>query len=308
MHYVAFIHSDGEDGVGISFPDFPGCVSVGDTHADAIAQGAAALAFHVEGMVEDGEPIPPPRSLADIQGDPALLDWRQGADFDSVPDVASFVQGLAGTPGSSLFNPWFQSDGNDASADAPNVRRRQLVDYLTSRVGRANYLLIAEAPGYRGAHFTGIAMTSERVLLGHHPEVQCSSLILPGLQPVQTSRKRLRPQGFSEPTATVIWKTLLELRVNPLDVVLWNAVPWHPFRRDKGCLSNRTPTQEERGASLCHLRKFLDLFPKARPVAIGKVSDKLLSKCGRTAPCVRHPANGGAKQFRKEIAQVLQER
>ena len=308
MHYVAFIHSDGEDGFGISFPDFPGCVSVGDTREDAIAQGAAALAFHVEGMVEDGEPIPPPRSLADIQGDSDLLDWRQGADFDSVPDVASFVQGLAGTPNDSLFNPWFGGDGNDASEDAPNVRRQQLIHYLTSRVGRAEFLLIAEAAGYQGAHFSGIAMTSERILLGHHPKVQCSSLALPGLRPTQTSRRGLRRNGFTELTATVVWRTLLELHVNTLHVVLWNAVPWHPYRPERGCLSNRRPTQEEKNASLRHLRDFLDLFPKAQPVAIGKVSERLLSDCDRTALCVRHPANGGAKKFREEIAQVLQER
>ena len=309
MHYVAFIHSDEEDGFGISFPDFPGCVSVGDTRGDAIAQGAEALAFHVEGMVEDGESIPPPRSLADIQKDPNLLDWRQGADIGSVPDVTSFVQELARTPGDNLFNPWFRRDCNDASEDAPNVRRRQLVHYLTSRVGRANYLLIAEAAGYQGAHFSGIAMTSERILLGHHPKVHIQpSLVLPCLRPVQTSKQGLRRNGFTEPTATVVWRTLLELDVNPLGVVLWNAVPWHPYRPEKGCLSNRTPTQGERNASLGHMRKFLGLYPEALPVAIGRVSEELLSKCGRTVPCVRHPANGGAQQFKDEMAQVLQVR
>ena len=306
MHYVAFIHSDEEDGFGISFPDFPGCVSVGDTREDAIAQGAEALAFHVEGMIEDGEPIPPPRSLVDIQDDPNFLAWRQGADIDSVPDVTSFVQALARTPGASMFNPWFGRDRNDASEDAPNVRRRQLIHYLTSRVGRANHLLIAEAAGYQGAHFSGIAMTSERILLGHHPKVRIqSSLILPRLQPVQTSKQGLRRNGFTEPTATVVWRTLQELDVNPLDVVLWNAVPWHPYCPRKGCLRNRPPTQDERNASLYYLRKFLDLYPKARPVAVGKVSEELLSKCDRTFYCVRHPANGGVPQFKKEMAKVL---
>lgn len=306
MHYVAFIHSDGGDGFGISFPDFPGCVSVGGTREDAIAQGAAALAFHVEGMVEDGEPIPRPRSPADIESDPSLLDWRQGAEIGSVPDVASFVQALAGTPGIRLFNPWFQGDSNDRSEDAPKVRRQQLVHYLTSRIARANYLLIAEAAGYQGARFTGIAMTSERILLGHDPEVQCSSLVLPDLPPMQTSNPGLKPKGFAEPTATVVWRTLLELRVNPLDVVLWNAVPWHPYDPEEGCLSNREPTPEEMNASLCHLREFLDLFPSAQPVAIGKVSEQLLAACGRTVPSVRHPARGGAKKFKEGISQVLQ--
>ena len=48
MRYVSFIHRD-EAGYGVSFPDFPGCVSVGDTVDDAIRHGSEALAFHVEG-------------------------------------------------------------------------------------------------------------------------------------------------------------------------------------------------------------------------------------------------------------------
>ncbi|MCM5557272.1 type II toxin-antitoxin system HicB family antitoxin [Pleomorphomonas sp. JP5] len=65
-HVVALIHE--EDGVfGISFPDFPGCVSTADSLDDAIARGAMALAFHVEGMVEDGEALPVLRSAEAIR-------------------------------------------------------------------------------------------------------------------------------------------------------------------------------------------------------------------------------------------------
>ena len=81
MRYVAFIHSDDEAGFGISFPDFPGCISVGESRDDAIRRGAEALSFHVDGMVEDGEPIPSSRSIQAINADPNLADWRIGADF-----------------------------------------------------------------------------------------------------------------------------------------------------------------------------------------------------------------------------------
>ena len=84
MRYVSFIHRD-EAGYGVSFPDFPGCVSAGDTVDDAVLQGSEALAFHVEGLVEDGEPIPAPRSIDAIKADPDLAEWRRGADFVLVP-------------------------------------------------------------------------------------------------------------------------------------------------------------------------------------------------------------------------------
>lgn len=84
MRYVSFIHWDGA-GYGVSFPDFPGCVSVGDTADEAVRRGCEALAFHVEGLVADGARIPPPRSIDAIKGDAELADWRQGADFVLTP-------------------------------------------------------------------------------------------------------------------------------------------------------------------------------------------------------------------------------
>ena len=84
MNYVVFIHRD-DAGYGISFPDFPGCISAGATKEDAMRQGAEALAFHVEGMVEDGLPIPRPRSPRDIDADSDLAEWRQGATLVWVP-------------------------------------------------------------------------------------------------------------------------------------------------------------------------------------------------------------------------------
>ncbi len=36
--------------------DVPGCISAGDTIDETLANGAEALAFHLEGMLEDGMP------------------------------------------------------------------------------------------------------------------------------------------------------------------------------------------------------------------------------------------------------------
>lgn len=97
MKYVAFIHSD-DANYGISFPDFPGCISVGATKEDAVRHGAEALAFHIEGLVEDSLPIPRPRSVSDIKADPGLAEWRQGAALTLVhvePNHATTVASRA---------------------------------------------------------------------------------------------------------------------------------------------------------------------------------------------------------------------
>lgn len=45
-------------GYGVTFPNFPGCVSFGATVKEAQASAAEALTLHIEGMVEDGLDIP----------------------------------------------------------------------------------------------------------------------------------------------------------------------------------------------------------------------------------------------------------
>lgn len=68
----ALVHEDeGPKGrvYGISFPDFAGVVSGGRTVDEAIARGRETLAFHVEGMIEDGDPMPALRTIEELRGD-----------------------------------------------------------------------------------------------------------------------------------------------------------------------------------------------------------------------------------------------
>ncbi len=61
--YVAILHKDPGSDYGVSFPDFPGCVSAGATMAEAMVMAEEALAGHIETMAADGDPIPAPMSL-----------------------------------------------------------------------------------------------------------------------------------------------------------------------------------------------------------------------------------------------------
>jgi predicted RNase H-like HicB family nuclease len=80
----ALIHD--EDGAyGISFPDFPGCVSGGGSLDEALARGAETLMFHIEGMVADSDPLPVPRSLEQLRSDPMFLADSEGAVVAVVP-------------------------------------------------------------------------------------------------------------------------------------------------------------------------------------------------------------------------------
>ncbi|MER8386559.1 type II toxin-antitoxin system HicB family antitoxin [Mesorhizobium sp. M0751] len=68
-NYIGLIHKEPDSDFGVSFPDFPGLVTAGFSLDDARAMAEEALAFHVEGLVEDGEAIPEPSSLEDVMSD-----------------------------------------------------------------------------------------------------------------------------------------------------------------------------------------------------------------------------------------------
>jgi predicted RNase H-like HicB family nuclease len=47
-------------------PDLPGCIAVGDSRDEVLASIHEAIEFHLEGLKQDGEPIPPPTSSSKI--------------------------------------------------------------------------------------------------------------------------------------------------------------------------------------------------------------------------------------------------
>jgi hypothetical protein len=166
--------------------------------------------------------------------------------------------------------------------------------------------MIGEALGYRGGHFSGIPMTSERILLGKKKDVVESEQVFSSIHARRTSKSPKCPDGFSEPTATIVWGTLLKQGLKPEQFVLWNAFPWHSFDPRRGMLSNRMPNKSERSAGLGVLKAFLDLFPCDEIVALGNVAVSQLKEMNVECQGVRHPASGGAKLFREQIGRILQ--
>jgi len=221
--------------------------------------------------------------------------------------IDEFISSLKHNP-EGLFNPWYQRDEeHDETVDAPKIRRQQLKTYLSERVETAKYLFVAEALGYQGGHFTGIAMTSERILLGYQePKYGVRpDHVFQTAEPQRTSSPAVIEKGMTEPTATIMWGALIDLGINPYKVVLWNAVPWHPYKPERGFLSNRTPTTDELDAGLKHLKLFMNLFDDVKMVAVGRKCEESLDHLGVEHIPVRHPANGGAPTFRRQLKNLF---
>jgi uracil-DNA glycosylase len=218
----------------------------------------------------------------------------------AIDSIKNFIRTLRQSPPGAVFNPWWQIDEeNDISSHSPAIRRKHLAIYFRERLGKARLAIVGEALGYRGGHFSGIPMTSERMLLSNERH------IVAGIKPRRTSKPDICPDGFSEPTATIVWGALLKIGVLPDEFILWNAFPWHSFDPRRGWLSNRTPNKSEQLSGRPVLKAFLELFPCEQIVALGKIAAAQFEQLGFNAHCVRHPASGGAKLFREQIAVIV---
>jgi uracil-DNA glycosylase len=141
---------------------------------------------------------------------------------------------------------------------ADSPLRRQRLAAYLETRAGASLLLVGEAAGYRGARVSGLPFTSERQLTGTRP---------------------------AEATATIVHRVLAELGLTD-HVLLWNVVPTHPGTES----SNRRPTRAEVEASLPFL---WELARGRQAIAVGRLAQSVLE-----CPYVRHPAHGGAAEFR----------
>ena len=65
MKYAVVIEK-AENNYSAYVPDLPGCVATGKTKGDVTRNVREAIAFHIEGLREDGLPVPEPRTSAEF--------------------------------------------------------------------------------------------------------------------------------------------------------------------------------------------------------------------------------------------------
>ena len=70
MNYPIAIEHERGKAYGVQVPDLPGCFSAGDTLDEAITNASEALAFHIEGLLDAGEKIPPPQGIEKHSANP----------------------------------------------------------------------------------------------------------------------------------------------------------------------------------------------------------------------------------------------
>lgn len=146
-------------------------------------------------------------------------------------------------------------------------------------------------------------MTSERILLGNHKQIN-PSVVLPPEMVMRTSNPKSahlsatqQKAGFNEPTATVVWNEIITNNLDPNDVILWNIFPFHPHKAGN-LLSNRAPKEPEKEEGLAYIKMLQELCPAADLIAVGNRAEKTLQKYNIPNQKVPHLSMGGVTKFR----------
>jgi predicted RNase H-like HicB family nuclease len=77
MQYLAVIEQ-GPTSWGAYVPDLPGCIAVGESREEVERLIGEAITLHLEGMAQDGDPIPAPGTWTTVvEVDDALVSRRR---------------------------------------------------------------------------------------------------------------------------------------------------------------------------------------------------------------------------------------
>lgn len=205
-------------------------------------------------------------------------------------NASSFVAALSEISLPNVFNPY--SDRCDVFdlPKAVNVRRKNLISYLTAieRSG-TDIIWMGRDLGYRGGRRTGLALTDESHLSD-----------LAECYPGSTINRATTGPIVAERTATEIWSAIRSVPVPPL---LWNVFPFHPHEPEQQ-LTNRKFTARELSV-VDELNRTLIAWLGIRTiVGIGQDAAKYAADFGVSVECIRHPSYGGIKDFRAGVERV----
>jgi uracil-DNA glycosylase len=207
-----------------------------------------------------------------------VWEWLEGEVFN--------LPATACGPG-SCFNPYLGFDPQVDRPGAGEVRRENLRCYLQSFSAWPEALVIGEAPGWRGCHFSGVPFTSEAQLDGRLP--------------FRGERTSLGERAHREATATVFWRVMREFHPRFL---AWNSLALHPHRPGQP-LSNRTPAPAEIRQAGAALATLVALLQPRRVIAVGDRAAAAARRLCLAAIPVRHPGHGGAADFQAGMEDIF---
>lgn len=191
-----------------------------------------------------------------------------------------------------LVNPYAVHQPRHDVAEGARMRQENLEAHIEAVLDGdgPDVLLVGEAPGWRGARFTGVPFSSER-------------LILDGAVPGAGHATSLHGP-HAEATATVVRRVEAELGIRAL---AWNALPYHPTLPGRP-LTNRSPTRAELRRHAPVLHGIVAAVPDVPVVAVGRAAQRCLREAAVPHRHVVHPGRGRARPFSDQLRQIIDRR
>lgn len=182
----------------------------------------------------------------------------------------------------------------DRATRAGALRAANLDRYLSLMIARVPpAILVAEAPGYRGATVTGVPFMSVRELTARPGPISGAA----GGDDFVSPEK---PAAGWELSAAVVWKALAEWS-RPVPMA-WPIYPNHPFRAGDRA-TNRAPRVAEVRAGTPIVVELIQALGIRHVLAVGRKAQGALASVGIDAVAIRHPAQGGAGIFARQLAE-----
>jgi hypothetical protein len=212
-----------------------------------------------------------------------------------VADLDRFFALLRAVPVPDDAEPLYDDGTPEGALRLANLER--YLALLTER-GGPDTVLVAEAPGWRGATITGIPFVSIR-------ELTARPGLITGDPAGDGFAVPADPAALREASAAFVWRALADWP-RPLPVA-WPVYPHHPFRTGDR-RTNRTPRPAEVRAGAPAALALIAALGVRQVVAVGRKAQGALALAGVDAHAVRHPAQGGAAEFAAGMASVAARR
>lgn len=131
--YLAVLEPAKDGGYGVFFPDLPGCISYGNTIAEAQDMAAEAAGLHIYSMEQDGESLPEP-SLRLSPNDTADCIVSPVTVF---PDLVANEMDNKRVKTNTTLPNWLKRVAEEQNVNYSRLLETALMDYLGLQ-GRVN--------------------------------------------------------------------------------------------------------------------------------------------------------------------------
>ena len=129
MTYQAVFEPNSSGGYGVYFPDLPGCVTVGDTVEEAQHHAAEALGLHLYGMEKDGDPIPVPSPILEV--DPETEPGFFVSPITVDPDLVRNEIDSRRVKTNVTLPAWLKEEAEQRNVNFSRLLEAALTDYLS---------------------------------------------------------------------------------------------------------------------------------------------------------------------------------